>query len=139
MRIQQLLGFALIVSNIPNAADAELMVGGYPPSSSSNHPVSQFSAFSQGNAAPIRQIAGAMTQLNGPANISYEPIEGLLYVSDFWGQAIRVFPAFASGNSPPLRIINPPILGQPRANVPLPGQDELLVIGSNCCIFTFPL
>lgn len=139
MKIQQLLGIALIVTTIPTAADAELMVGGYPPSSSSNHPISQFSATSQGNAAPIRQIAGAMTQLNGPANISYEPSEGLLYVSDFWGQAIRVFPAFTSGDSAPVRIINPPVLGQPRANVPLPSQDELLVIGSNCCIFTFPL
>ena len=139
MKIQQLLGIALIVTTIPTAADAELVIGGYPPSSSSNHPISQFSASSQGNAVPIRQIAGAMTQLNGPANISYEPSEGLLYVSDFWGQAIRVFPAFTSGDSAPVRIINPPVLGQPRANVPLPSQDELLVIGSNCCIFTFPL
>ncbi len=139
MRIQHLLGIALIVSSIPTVTHAELMLGGYPPSSPGSHPISQFSATAQGTAAPIRQIAGAATQLNGPANISYEPSEGLLYVSDYWGQAIRVFPAFASGNIAPLRVINPPLLGQPRANVPLASLDELVVIASNCCIYTFPL
>ena len=139
MRIKHLLCITLIVSSIPMTTYAELMVGGYSTSGLDAHPISQFSATAQGTAAPIRQISGAATQLIGPGNISYEPIEGLLYVSDFWGQAIRVFPAFASGNIAPLSGINPPILGQPRANVPLPSQDELMVIGSNCCIFTFPL
>ena len=135
--ISILLG--ILICALSPAAYAELMVGGYPPSGPGEHPISQFSATAQGTAAPIRQISGAATQLSGPGNISYEPSEGLLYVSDFWGQAIRVFPAFESGNIPPLRVINPPTIGQPRANVPLPAQDELMVIGSGCCIFTFPL
>ena len=118
---------------------AELMIGGYPPGATSAHPLRQFSAMAQGAATPIREIAGAATQLNGPANASFEPSEGLLYVSDFWGQAIRVFPAFASGDAAPLRTINPPLLGQPRANVPIAALDELIVIASNCCIYTFPL
>ena len=139
MRIQHLLGIALIVSSIPTGARAELMIGGYPPGAASAHPLRQFAATAQGAATPIREIAGAATQLNGPANVSYESSEGLLYVSDFWGQAIRVFPAFASGDVAPLRTINPPLLGQPRANVPIAALDELIVIASNCCIYTFPL
>lgn len=139
MRILGLISITLIISIIPAMTHAELMIGGYPPSSPGSHPISQFSATAQGTAAPTRQIGGAATQMDGPANISYEPNEGLLYVSDFWGQAIRVFPAFSSGNIAPLRVINPPTLGQPRANIPLTSQDELLVIGSNCCIFTYPL
>lgn len=139
MRILHLLGIALIVSSMSTAARAELMMGGYPPGASSAHPLRQFSATAQGAAAPIREIAGAATQLNGPGNASYEPSEGLLYVSDYWGQAIRVFPAFASGDVAPLRTINPPLLGQPRANVPIAALDELIVIASNCCIYTFPL
>ena len=139
MHIQHLFGIALILSSFAGAAHAELMVGGYPPTSPGSHPISQFAANAQGTAAPIRQIAGAATQLDGPANISYEPSEGLLYVSDYWGQAIRVFPAFASGNIAPLRVLNPALLGQPRGNVPIAAEDELIVIASNCCIYTYPL
>ena len=139
MRIQNLSNTILILSIIPIAAHAELMVGGFPPSGVYGHPISQFSATAQGAAAPLRQIAGNATGFLAPANISYEPVEGLLYVSDYRGEGIRVFPAFASGNIAPLRMINPPFLGQTRANVPLPSLDELMVIGNDCCILTLPL
>lgn len=139
MCLRHAIAFALMASGLPLAARAELMIGGYPPSTPGEHPVSQFSADAQGAALPIRQIAGSATQLNGPGNISYEPVEGILYVSDYWGQAIRVFPAFASGNIAPLRVINPALLGQPRKSVPIAALDELIVIASNCCIFTYPL
>ncbi|TXH27603.1 MAG: hypothetical protein E6Q99_03290 [Elusimicrobia bacterium] len=32
-----------------------------------------------------------------------------------------------------------PLLGQPRASVPIPALDELIVIAGNCCIRTLPL
>src|SRR5690606_39504386 len=87
----------------------------------------------------IREIAGPATTLDSPGHASYEPAESLIYVSDFYGQAIQVFPAFASGDVAPLRTINPPLLGQPRGNVPIAALDELIVIASTCCIYTFPL
>ena len=139
MRTLNSIFFSGLICALPALAQAELMIGGYPLISTGEHPVSQFSATAQGAATPIRQIAGSATQLNGPGNVSYEPVEGMLYVSDYWGQAIRVFPAFASGNIAPLRVINPPLLGQPRISVPIAALDELIVIASNCCIYTFPL
>lgn len=139
MRSSTALSICLLMSATPLIAHAELMIGGYPPGTSSAHPLRQFAATAQGSASPIREIGGPATGLDGPASASFEPSENLLYVSDFWGQAIRVFPAYASGDVAPLRVINPPILGQTRSNVPIVAQDELVAIASNCCIYTFPL
>ncbi|WP_422241144.1 hypothetical protein [Dokdonella sp.] len=139
MRAMTLLFLCILTCCLPKLARAELMIGGYPPGASSEHPIRQFSATAQGTAPAIRQIGGPTTTLNGPANASYEPVENLIYVSDYWGQAIKVFPAFASGDPAPLRVLNPPLLGQPRASVPMAALDELIVIASNCCIYTFPL
>ncbi len=139
MRAIPIIVLAILFAGLPVPGQSEVMIGGYAPASPTQHPLSQFSAIAQGNAAPIRQITGNATQLYDPAFGSYEPVEGLIYISDFRGMAIRVYPAFASGNVAPIRVINPPILGQTRANVPLLAQDELIVIASNCCIYTFPL
>jgi len=97
---------------------AEMMLGGYSLDGSSAHPLRQFATTAQGSAAPIRVISGPATGLSDPAFGVYEPIEKVIYVSDFFGQAIRVFPAFASGDVAPMRVINPPILGQTRASAP---------------------
>lgn len=117
---------------------AEIMVGGYLVSDPGNHPLSQFGASAQGNMAPNRQIAGPATQLREPHYGSYEPSQQLIYISDFRGEAIRVFPAFANGDVAPLRTINTPYLGQPRGNVPIVAHGELAVIGG-CCVRIFPL
>ena len=118
---------------------AEIMVGGYLVTDPGNHPLSQFGNSAQGNMAPNRQISGPATQLREPHYGSYEPTQQLIYISDFRGQAIRVFPAFASGDVAPLRTIKTPLLGQPRANVPIIAHGELAVIGGGCCVMTFPL
>jgi hypothetical protein len=131
--------FATLIAGLPALSRAEVMLGGYAPGATTQHSVRQFSASDQGGAAPIREIAGNATQLFDPAFGSYEPVERLIYVSDFRGMALRVFQAYASGDVAPLRVINPPILGQTRANVPILIHDELMAIASNCCIFTFPL
>lgn len=139
MRASIALSILLLSSLIPVLAHGEVMIGGYPPGASTSHPLRQFAATAQGPALPIHELAGPATELNGPGNVSFDASENLLYVSDFWGQAIRVFPAYASGDVAPLRVINPPLLGQPRGNVPIPAEDELVVIASNCCIYTLPL
>lgn len=139
MRIHVAILACLFFVLIPAPGHAELMIGGFPSSGSSTHPLRQFSANAQGAEAPVREIAGPTSNLNSPGNASFEAVEGLLYVSDYFGQAIKVFPAFASGDVAPLRTLNPATLGQPRSSVPIATLDELLVIASNCCIYTYPL
>lgn len=129
----------LFLVGIPALSRAELMIGGFPSAGSSLHPLRQFSANAQGADAPVREIAGLNSTLNSPGNTSFEAVESLLYVSDYFGQAIKVFPAYARGDVAPLRTLNPPTLGQPRASIPLATLDELIVIASNCCIYTYPL
>ncbi len=121
--------FALAAS----AAHAEMAVGGFAPQ------IAFFGASAQGGDAPLAQIAGADTQMVEPAFGVYEPNEQLLYVSDFNGRALRVYPAFARGNVAPLRVLNPPQFGQTRASAPVYAHDEIGIIVSNCCIATYPL
>ncbi len=121
------------------ASHADIMVGGMGAPAGTTHPLSQFSSLAQGTMLPQRQIAGPDIQLHEPNFGVYEPNQQLIYMSDFRGQAIRVFPAFASGDVAPLRVLNPPLLGQTRANAPVFAHNELGVIAGNCCIHTYPL
>lgn len=118
---------------------AEMMVGGFGPDPATGHPLRVFAPDAQGAAPALREIAGPATLLYEPMSGSYEPLEQVVYVSDFRGQAVRVYRAFDSGNAAPLRVLNPPQIGQTRANAPVPEHDELAVIVSNCCISTWPL
>lgn len=124
-----LSAFALAAST----AHAEMAIGGFAPQ------IAFFGANAQDGDAPLAQIAGADTQMVEPAFGVYEPNEQLLYVSDFNGRALRVYPAFARGNVAPLRVLNPPQFGQTRASAPVYAHDEIGVIVSNCCIATYPL
>ena len=63
-------------------AHAEMMIGGYGPSTAQGNPLRRFSADAQGSDAPIAQIAGTGTQLYQPAFGVYEPDEGVIYISD---------------------------------------------------------
>lgn len=115
------------------AARAELAIGGFAPQ------IAFFGADAQDGDAPLDQIAGTATQMVEPAFGVYEPNEQLIYVSDFNGRALRVYPAFARGDVAPLRVLNPPTFGQTRASAPVYAQDEIGIIVSNCCIATYPL
>lgn len=105
----------------------------------SNGRINFFSANAQGGDPAVATIEGPATGLNWALFGVYEPHEQLLYVSDFWGQALRVYPAFTSGDVAPLRVLDPPQLGQVRASAPIFEHDEIAVIASNCCIYTYPL
>lgn len=127
---------ACLLSTLALAAPnvhAEMAVGGYFPQ------IAFFGANAQGADAPLAQIAGAATQMVEPAFGVYEPNEQLIYVSDFNGRALRVYPAFARGDVAPLRVLNPPQFGQTRASAPVFAHDEIGIIVSNCCIATYPL
>jgi hypothetical protein len=123
----------------PMSAHADLMIGGFASSAGQNHPLRHFDPNAFSTDAPIGEISGPNTLLYQPAFGVYEPNERVIYISDFGGQAIRVYPAFATGDVTPLRVLNPPQLAQTRANAPVPAHGELGVIASNCCIYTYPL
>ena len=115
--------FSCLALSVP-LCRAEIMVGGMGAPEGSTHPLSQFTSLAQGTMTPYRQIAGPGIQIREPLFGTYEPNQQLIYISDFRGQAVRVFPAFASGDVAPIRVINPPRLGQTRANAPDPATGK---------------
>jgi hypothetical protein len=99
--------------------------------------VSVFPDGAQGNMAPSRLLGGPSSELVTATDITYVPSESAFYITDFIGQAIRVFAASAQGDAAPLRNVTSPHLGQPRTVVVLPAQNEILAISSNCCVGTY--
>lgn len=59
----------------------------------------------QGDAAPVRTIAGDRTQLNWPTGVAIDPVRGELFVTNDVDSSILVFDADASGNVAPIRVI----------------------------------
>ena len=112
---------------------AEMAIGGFAPA------INFFGPDAQGITSPSAQITGDVTMMVEPTFGVYEPNEQLIYVSDFNGRALMVYPAFARGNVAPLRVLNPPIVSQTRASAPVFVHDEIGMIVSNCCIYTYPL
>lgn len=96
-----------------------------------------FADGANGDVAPSRLLGGPAALLETANDLVYEPSEDVLYVSDFYGQAIRVFAFSAQGNVPPLRSFTSPSLGQPRELVVLPAHQEILTIASSCCVATY--
>lgn len=133
-----LLCLSLLAGSL-STARAEVLVGGFPSWDSPSHPLSAFASDAQEGEAPLRRLEGPATQLVSPAFGIYEPGEGVIYVSDFYGEAVRVYRAHAGGDSAPLRVLNPASLGQTRASAPIPAHGELMVIATNCCIYTYAL
>ncbi len=136
-RMTYLLPLAFALATLP--ARGELAIGGFSSDEIPSHPIHVFAADAQGLDAPMREIAGPATQLNSPTFGVYEPREQVIYVSDFYGKALRVYPAFAHGDVAPLRVLKFNALGQTRASAPVPAHDEIGVIVGNCCIDTWPL
>ena len=125
------LSSTLAVAAFP--AHAEMAIGGFAPQ------INFFGPDAQGIATPIAQITGDVTMMMEPSFGVYEPHEQQIYVSDFNGQKLLVYPAFARGNVAPLRVLNPPVMGQTRASAPVFAHDEIGIIISNCCIATYSL
>jgi len=133
------LVFPFLLAVCSCAAHADILVGDY--RSNSPGPVLRFGPEQTGNRAPLASFTttGGDVELQTPLHLTYEPVLDVVWVSDYYGQAIRVYPADASGNVAPLRTLTSPRLGQPRQSAIDRAHDELLVITQNCCISTFPL
>ncbi len=133
---------ALLAAIAPTGiAHADMGIGGIARTGSGQTtvPLRIFGPTANGSGPASYEMSGPAMGVQDTMWATYEPIERLLYVSDFYGKAIRVYPAFASGNVAPLRVINPPVLSQTRANAPVFAHDELGVITTNCCIAVYPL
>lgn len=128
---------AVLVFALP--ARADMGIGGYARSGQTNLPLRIFGPNVNGTGAASWEMSGPAMGIVDTQWVTYEPNERLLYISDFYGRAIRVYRAFATGNVAPLRVINSPALSQTRANAPVFAHDELGVITTNCCIATYPL
>ena len=105
--------FAIFMPAVPVHAD--MGIGGYS-RPQNGVPLRIFGPDVNGTGAASYEMSGPAMGLLDTQWVTYEPNERLLYVSDFYGRAIRVHPAFATGNVAPLRVINPPVLSQTRAN-----------------------
>lgn len=136
-----LLALLLLLACPLPRARADILVGGIAPGAGVGvrHPVLRFDDAADGAAAPAATLGGGASGLLTPMDGAHEAGEGVIYVADYFGQSIRVFPAGATGDAAPLRVLDPPLLGQPRTVLPLPAHGELMVIASNCCIYTWPL
>ena len=131
----------ILTLTVAGAARADLLIGDYRGSGTPG-PVLRFAETADGNVAPSGSF---YTNLNGGTDVlqaawymTYEPVENVVYVADFFGQTIRVYAAGASGNVAAVRVLNPPLLGQPRRVAISTEHDELITTASGCCIATYP-
>ncbi|HMM57230.1 MAG TPA: hypothetical protein PKD77_06530 [Rudaea sp.] len=95
-----------------------------------------FADTANGNVAPLRQLGGTSTGFLTPIGGAYEPVEGVVYVADFYGQSIRVFPSAASGDIAPKRVLTSAYVGQVRSIAIDVAHDEMFYT-STCCVWTF--
>ena len=107
----------------------------YVANQNSNPPsVTVYGASSVDNAAPVRTIAGALTGFVSPSAVTLDTVNNELYVADFFGQAVRVFNAGATGDVAPVRTLIHGInsqIGQVRMVAVDLFHDELIVVSSN--------
>ena len=64
-----------------------------------------------GNIAPLRIIAGASTELNGPVDLAVDVANNEILVANAGQKAVAVFARDADGNVPPLRTLVGPMTG----------------------------
>lgn len=118
---------------------AEIIVGNASPGDASSGIIDVFAGNASGNAAPLRSIVpGTSNPIATATFVEYEPSEDVVYVADFWGQAIRVYDAHASGPAAPTRTMNSSPLGQVRAVRIDRAHDEMVAIASMRLICTWP-
>jgi hypothetical protein len=124
---------AAIVLMCTRPPHADLLIGDFRATDGVG-PVLRYDDSAQGPAAPTgafyTNLAGGGDVLHSAASMTFEPLENVVYTADFYGQAIRVYPAAASGNAAALRTLNPPQLGQPIQIAISLAHDELIAVTS---------
>ncbi|MDZ4729986.1 MAG: hypothetical protein SH820_08610 [Xanthomonadales bacterium] len=99
----------------------------------------RFTDGQSGDVAPAGTFGGPLSGLISVGDMAYLHSSKELYVSDFWGQAIRVYDQL-SGDAAPVRTISGAQIGQPRQLVLIPEHSEVMVITSQSnSVSTFAL
>ncbi len=132
MKTMAMIG-VLLAAITSSAARADVYVSQVPPDGSAPS-ILVFASDAIGDAAPIRVISGPSTLMVAPYAITADPVNKELYVSDFFGEAVRVYPLDADGDVAPLRnLINGPNshLVWPRQLVVDTVNDEIIVPSFN--------
>ena len=117
---------------------ADIYVANQFPAASAS--VTAYAPTAIGNAAPVRTIAGALTGFNSPETVTADTVNSELYVADFGGKAVRVFPLNANGNVAPTRtLIDGPNsqISQVRMVAVDTVNNELIVVSINNAIRVF--
>ena len=96
-----------------------------------NNSVTVFALDATGNAAPLRTLTGASTNLALPIGMGVDH-QGNLYVANRTGGTVTVYPSTANGNVAPTRTIASPGMGSPQA-VALGAGDDLYVATCPSC------
>ena len=99
-----------------------------------------FAANATGSSTPIRTVSGASTTFNFPEGVTVDTVNNEVYVVDFFGQAIDVFPLNANGNVAPLRSLIQGAnsnIAQPRSLALDLVNDQIIVLSGNNGIRTF--
>lgn len=91
-----------------------------------------------GDVAPAANFGGPLSGLVSVQDLAWLQSSKEIYVSDFSGQAIRVYNAL-SGDAAAVRTITSPHLGQPRQMVLIPAHNELVIITQLNFVSTFAL
>ncbi|MEO8670805.1 MAG: hypothetical protein ABI411_05785 [Tahibacter sp.] len=128
--------FALFGLAASSATQADVLVGNYG-FVGAPKPALVFAPTATGDMPPTRTLGGAANAIVSATGFTYEPVEDVVYVADFYGQAVRVFPIGARGDVPARRTLTSPYIGQPRAVIIDRAHQEMLVLGSGCCVFTY--
>lgn len=123
----------LLTAVVSGAVHADVYVSQVPQDGSAPS-ILVFASGAIGDAAPIRVISGPSTLMVAPFAITADPVNNELYVSDFFGEAVRVYPLDADGDVAPLRnLTNGPNshLYWPRQLVVDTVNDEIIVPSFN--------
>lgn len=131
--------FLAIVAVAP--ARADILVGDFTDGNALGaHSILRFRDSANANAVPVGSFTTDLpgVRMQTPFYLTYEPIEHVVYVGDFYGQAIHVYPEDARGNTAPLRTFTSPSLGQPRRVAVSVPHDELFAAVSGCCVAAYP-
>lgn len=135
--LRVLLFPALIATSL---AHADVLIGDLTNGDTTTvHAIVRFSDTANGNVVPRGSFTTDLPgeRLQTPFYLTYEPVENVVYVADFFGQAIRVYAEDASGNAAPLRTLTSPLLGQPRQVAISLEHDELFAEVSGCCLAAY--
>ncbi len=131
--LRTLSTLAVLFSLAAVSARADVYVADVPQDGSAPS-IHVFASNAIGDAAPIRTIAGPATELVAPFAITVDTVNAELYVSDFFGSAVLVYPLAADGNVAPIRkLIDGPnsLLRWPRQLVVDTVNDEIIVPSFN--------